>query len=306
MRETLPTSRLRPVLRGVVRTVIRPALSARTPTGLQRAWIRAVTATTLKARGTRIEAFTLGGVAGERVLPRDAGGDRAVLYLHGGGYVFGSAATHRAITTHLAAASGATVYAPNYRLAPEHACPAAVDDCLAAYRGLLASGVAAGRIVIAGDSAGGGLALATALAARAASVALPGGLILVSPWVDASLQGETIDSNAARDPMLHRSFMEKGARLYLNGLEAVDLQASPLFADLAGLPPMCIQVGSDEVLLADAERLAERAQAAGVQVDLTVYNGLWHDFHLHAGLLPEATTAINALGAFARDVFAKA
>lgn len=296
----------RSLFRGAVRAFIKPAFSPRVPARVKRPWLRAVgAAVNLTPRGTSIEAVAMGGVAAERVTVGSPGdnvlGDNVVLYLHGGAYVFGSPATHRSVTGHLARATGAAVYAVDYRLAPEHPCPAAVEDATAAYRWLLDQGVAAERIVIAGDSAGGGLALATALRLRDAGTPLPAGLLTISPWVDLTGSGESVARIGASDPMIPVPGLHHSARDYLAGRPPEDPVASPLYADLSGLPPLYVQVGSDEILYADAERVAERAREAGVAVTHKVFDQLWHVFQLHAGALPAATAAIDELAAFARE-----
>lgn len=291
----------RNLFRGAVRAFIKPAFSPRVPPRVKRRWLRAVGgAVNLTPRGTRIEAVDMGGVAGERVTVGSPG-DYVVLYLHGGAYVFGSPATHRSVTGYLARATGASVYAADYRLAPEHPCPAAVEDATAAYRWLLDQGIAAERIVIAGDSAGGGLTLATALRLRDTGTPLPAGLLTISPWVDMTGSGESVARIGAADPMIPVAGMHDSARSYLAGRPPEDPVASPLYADLSGLPPLYIQVGSDEILYADAERLAERAREAGVAVTHKVFDQFWHVFQLHAGALPAATAAIDELAAFARQ-----
>lgn len=242
----------------------------------------------------------MGGVPAERVTV-GAPGDNVVLYLHGGAYVFGSPATHRSITGHLARAAGATVFSPDYRLAPEHPCPAAVEDATCAYRWLLEQGVPAQRIIIAGDSAGGGLTVATAVSLRDAGTRLPAGLVALSPWVDMTGSGESVARIGRADPMLSESGLHDSARIYLAGRDAEDPVASPLYADLSGLPPLYIQVGSDEILYSDAERLAERAREAGVAVTQKTFHNYWHVFQLHAGALPAATAAVQAMADFARQ-----
>lgn len=288
------------LLRGLDRAVIKPALSPRVPVAVKRRWVDAVCAVTLAPPGTRSEDTDMAGVPAKRVTCGEPG-EMVVLYLHGGAYVFGSPDTHRSITGHLARDARATVHVPDYRLAPEHPFPAAVEDATAAYRWLLDQGVAPERVVIAGDSAGGGLSLAAALSARDASVPLPAGLLLISPWVDLTGSGESVRRVAGADPMLPVAGLHGSAQDYMAGQDLRTPLASPLFADLSGLPPLYIQVGSDEILYADTERLAARARDAGVSVNAQTWPGLWHVFHLHARILPAATEAIGELAAFARQ-----
>lgn len=288
------------LFRGLVRGLVRPVFHPRVPVAFQRRWVGAISGLNPTPRGIARTAVTMDGVPAERLDCR-GGGDISILYLHGGAYVLGAPRTHRSITGTLAREAGATVFAPRYRLAPEHPCPAAVEDAVAAYRWLLDAGYPANRIVLAGDSAGGGLAVATALALREEGVPLPAALALISPWVDLTLAGDSMRERADVEPMLREDDLALAAGLYAGGRGVEDVLCSPLFADLAGLPPMFVQVGGDEILYSDAERLVERAQLAGVAADLRVFDGLWHDFHLHAGVLPEADAALAELAAQLRS-----
>jgi epsilon-lactone hydrolase len=237
----------------------------------------------------------MGSVSAEAATPASAG-HRAVLYLHGGAYCVGSPATHRAITSHLARQADATVFAVDYRLAPEHPFPAAPHDALSAYDWLLDNGYRGADIFIAGDSAGGGLALATAVQIRDHKMPAPAGLMLLSPWVDLTLT----DRDAATQPdevMLTWSTLDHSARHYAGDQRSHPL-ASPLFADLTGLPPALIIVGTDEILLGDAERLFERMTEAGNHCHLSVYQDMWHVFPVQAGALRTADQAINQMAAW--------
>jgi acetyl esterase/lipase len=216
-------------------------------------------------RGTTIERISLGGVPADRITAPGSDPDHALLYLHGGAHIVGSSVTHRAAATHLAGATGAVAYVLDHRLAPEHPYPAAVDDALAAYQALLGSGLPPERVVVAGDSAGGGLALALALRSRAVGVPLPAALGLISPWVDARLDGlaEHVD-----DPLLTRGWLELGATSYA-GRHREHPEVSPLLADpadLAGLPPLFVQAASDELFVDDVERFVAVAREAGASV----------------------------------------
>jgi epsilon-lactone hydrolase len=288
---------LRGSLRGALRLLFKGVMVTVASERLQRVWMEIVTATTLGARGARRERGTW-GVAGEWVRHRDsATSNRAVLYLHGGGYTLGSPNTHKALTTHLAKAARCHVLVPAYRLAPEHPYPAPLDDALAAYRALLER-YSPEQIAIGGDSAGGGLALSTTLALREAGLPMPAALLLISPWTDLSLSGSTIDSLDAIDPMLGRAWLTRAADAYRRDLPLTDPKVSPLFAKLDGLPPTLIQVGSDEILLDDSHRFTERARAAGVEVTLEIEPGYWHDFQVHAGVLDASDAAIARIAAF--------
>jgi len=215
-----------------------------------------------------------------------------VLYLHGGGYYFCSPRTHRPITFGLASGARARVFALAYRLAPEHPFPAALDDAVAAYRALLATGIGAASIVIAGDSAGGGLTLATLVALRDAGVALPACAIVFSPWTDLAATGESLRSNDASDVMFCGAALARAAQFYLGTTAADHPLASPLYADLKGLPPLLIHASRTEVLRDDAVRFAQRARDAGVDVTLELWPNTPHAFQIFARLLPEARSAL--------------
>jgi epsilon-lactone hydrolase len=234
----------------------------------------------------------------EWIEPAAARDGAFVLYLHGGGYVIGSPKSHRHLTASIAVAARASALLPAYRLAPEHPFPAALEDAVAAYRWLLDRGTAPGRIVIAGDSAGGGLALATLLALRERGVPLPAAGICISPWVDLTGSGASYVSKAASDPIVTRDGVLEMARAYLGATDARTPLASPLFADLAGLPPLFIQVGTEEVLLDDSVALAERARAAGVEATLEIWPDMIHVWQWFFPLLDEGRTAIDGIGAF--------
>lgn len=279
-------------------------LVARAPAGppipvpAQRAWFRAVSAVNgTRHRMPRAE-IELGGVSAERVDGGHDGGAPVVLYLHGGAYCLHSPHLYRPLTASLAHAAGATVYALHYRRAPEHPCPAATDDALAAYRSLLDRGAEPARIALAGDSAGGGLSVATAVAIRDAGLPPPRALALISPWVDLGLSGDSMRTRARYEVVMRRSWLETSSRMYRDGLPPDDPRCSPLFAELAGLPPTLIQAGSNDILLSDSERLAERLSAAGVAVELEVWDGMHHVFQDEPALLPEAELALAEIASF--------
>jgi acetyl esterase/lipase len=236
-------------------------------------------------------------VAVERIdAPGLAPDAPAILHLHGGGYIAGSLAFGRSLGARIGRAAAARVVSVDYRLAPEHPFPAAFDDALAAYRGLLAEGVAPGRLVLLGDSAGGGLVCAVLLALRAAGDPLPVAAVLLSPWVDLHLTGASLRVRAADDPILTPPFLALGVAAYLPG-GTEDPRASPLQADLSGLPPLLVLTGTAEILFDDAARLTERAAAAGVDATLDVGEGLVHVWPLFADL-PEAAEAVARIGAW--------
>jgi acetyl esterase/lipase len=256
--------------------------------------------TTAAPIGVADTAGIVGGVPGRWITPAGASPVGTVLYLHGGGYVIGSSATHAKMVGHLVNASGCQAFVADYRLAPEHPHPAALADAVSAYRGLLDQGIEPGHLVVAGDSAGGGLAVALAVALRDSGVALPVALLGLSPWVDLAITGATTTTRAEVDLLVTPALIAMMADLYLGQTDRRTPTASPLYADLAGLMPMYLQVGDEEVLLDDARRLAERAAASGVEVTLEVFPEMQHVFQLGAGNVPEATEAIAKLGAYAR------
>ena len=248
----------------------------------------------------KIEHVSAPTVPAEWLASAGARDDAAVLYLHGGGYVIGSPRSHR----HLAAAIGTSartrVLFPDYRLAPEHPFPAAVEDAVAAYRWLLARGIEARRLVIAGDSAGGGLTVATLIALRDAGVPLPAAGVCISPWVDLTCAGGSYQTRAEADPIVKRDGVASMAAAYLAGKDAHTPLASPLFADLAGIPPLLVHVGDAEVLLDDSVQLADRARKAGVDATLHVWPEMIHVWHWFFPMLDEGQAAIDGIGAFVR------
>jgi acetyl esterase/lipase len=237
----------------------------------------------------------------EWLRPGEVRSDRVVLYLHGGGYVIGSPRSHRHLAAALARATGTCALVPDYRLAPEHRFPAAVDDAVAAYRWLLDRGVAPAGVAIAGDSAGGGLTVATLVALREAGLPLPAAGVCISPWTDLTCTAGTYATLAGRDPIVTTDGVAEMAGHYIGAGDVRAPLASPLFADLAGLPPLLIQVGSEEVLLDDARRLAERAERAGVQASLEIWPDMIHVWHWFFPMLDEGQSAIDAIAAFLRE-----
>ncbi len=249
-------------------------------------------------RTVQISPTHLGGVPGER-LEGPSPGNTALLYLHGGGYFGCSAETHRPITVYYAL-HGFRVFAPDYRLAPENPFPAAVEDAVAFYRALLTAGHSPQNIVVAGESAGGGLSLSLMLALRPAGVPLPAAAALFSPWTDLAATGESIRTNTGRCAMFHGAGVAYSARYYLGDTDPRNPLASPLYADLRGLPPLLIHVGADEVLRDASTRLAERARAAGVPVELKIWPVVPHAWQLAPHLIPEARQSLRESAAFLR------
>ncbi len=245
------------------------------------------------------EPVTAGSVPCEWIHGSAPQGKQAVIYLHGGGYFFGSVRTFRDLIGRLSIASGVWVLAPDYRLAPEHPFPAALDNVLDVYRWLLDTGIESRDVAIAGDSAGGGLAVATMLALRDDGERLPAAAVLLSPWTDLTCTGDSCKSRAESDPLLTREALVTAAARYLAGADPTSGLASPIYADLRGLPPLLVHVGSDEILLNDATRLVERARAAEVDAELQVWEGMWHDFQRQAGFgVTESQESIDIIGAF--------
>jgi monoterpene epsilon-lactone hydrolase len=246
------------------------------------------------------ERVGAGGVPAEWISAPGADHATVLLYLHGGGYVLGSMRTHRVMLGHLARASGCNVLGLDYRLAPENPFPAPVEDTLAAYRWLLTKGYDHRKIVLAGDSAGGGLVVAALVAMRYVGEPLPAAGVCLSPWVDMEATGQSFVTNAASDPSVAKDRILRMAGVYLAGKSPQAPLASPIHADLCGLPPLLVQVGSIETLLDDAKALTERAQAAGVQVELEVWDDMPHVWQHFAPMLPEAQQAIARIGEFVR------
>jgi len=259
---------------------------------------------------TRVGELPAEWVRGPRALGASAHNDEhaVILYLHGGGYVFGSPRTHRNLVSRLSHVTGLPVLALDYRLPPIATLPAPIEDALAAYRHLLDEGHAPERIVVAGDSAGGHLALTLGLHAVEMSLPLPAALILLSPWTDLGMTGASITRNAELDPFLPGIALRRAARVALNGADPADWRSSPLFAPeqlFAQLPPTLLQIGSTEVLLDDAIRVAERLAGAGVRTELQIYERQPHVVPLWAGT-PEARTALREIGRFVAETLRRA
>ncbi|MBQ0718946.1 MAG: alpha/beta hydrolase [Gammaproteobacteria bacterium] len=243
----------------------------------------------------------VGGVSGEWQQAALGSADNVILYLHGGGYVLGSPASHRDMVGAIADAAQARAFMVDYRLAPETAFPGAVDDAVAAYKGLLENGEKPEKIIIAGDSAGGGMTMATLIALRDEGVELPAAAVCLSPWADLTFTGDSMIVKDKVDAMLSRSTLSWFADQYLAGQDASQPLASPIFADLSGLPPVLIHVGSEEVLLDDAIRLNKAAKKAGVDVTLEVWDGQMHVFQLMSAIVPEGKHAVQVIGTFVKS-----
>lgn len=254
-----------------------------------------------KIRGVTFAPGEVGGVAGEWAF-KGQKTDVIILYLHGGGYFACSPATYRPITGGFAL-QGLSVFAPDYRLAPEHPYPAAVKDALSAYRALLAE-YGPKRMVIAGDSAGGGLALSMLLAAQDAALPMPAGVVLFSPWTDLAVTGASIKRNAKRESLLVGARIKEAAALYLDSADPKTPMASPLYGNLANLPPVFIQVSEREILLDDSVRLADKIKAANGAVELHIWANMPHVWQLGQSFLPEARSALKQAASFAQEALA--
>lgn len=290
----------RAVFGAVIRRGVRPLLTAGLSYANQRRVATAATSICVAPRGMQYHVDTFGGVPGERVTVGTPNG-KILLWLHGGGYCIGSSRTDRAPAGQFAKASGATVIVPDYRLAPEHPFPAALDDALTVYRSLLDAGTPAANIAIGGDSAGGGLALALAMRLRDADLPMPASMALCSPWVDLRLVQASYISRAARDPWLTKPLLEKWAAAYCGHTPRTHPSCSPLLGDLHGMPPALIQVGEREILFDDAVELERKLRADGCTVRLQEYPDMWHVFFLQAGILREANEAVREIGGFVRE-----
>ncbi len=253
-----------------------------------------------RIRGCRIEPVDIAGMAAEWIVPDTERQGDVLLYLHGGGYAICSPRTHRGLVADIAVKAGTKALVIDYRLAPEHPFPAAVEDACRAYRWLLAQGIDPAHITVAGDSAGGGLALALLLSLRDAGDPLPAGAALLSPWTDLAMSGWTHVTHARRDPMLSVEGALLAARHYLQNASPTDPLASPLYGRLKGLPPLLVHVGGNEILLDDSLRLAERARAAGVSVEIKIWPDLPHVFQAFA-FLPEARASRIEIARFLAD-----
>lgn len=292
-RQKILTATLRGTLNLLFRGLMGPQLSVKA----QRALLRGLTAATMTPRGVHRQRTTLAGLPAEVWRPDGGGEGRVILYLHGGAYLIGSPATHRAITAHLARRCQAEVWVIDYRLAPEHRFPAQRDDAVAAYRALLDKGIPPTAIAVAGDSAGGHLTLQLALEANAQGLPAPAALVTFSPVTD--LSAEHLHVPAAGDPLITRAWMDSAMAMFCPpGVPRADAQLSPLHADLTGLPPLLIQVGEDELLRNDSLRFVEAARRYGATVKLQRYPGCWHVFQAHAGLLDVADRALQDVADF--------
>ncbi|WP_374338433.1 alpha/beta hydrolase [Leeia sp.] len=253
----------------------------------------------------RAEDGVLAGVPARWLYPPSHDPSRVMLFLHGGGYVYGSLDSHAGMAAELARAAGCIGVQLHYRLAPEHPHPAAVEDALAAYCAVLDQGYAASAVSLVGDSAGGGLVVALLLVLKQRQLPLPGAVACLSPWVDLLLRGESYQTRAHLDPMVERKVVELVREQYLGLQDPTQVTASPILGDLTGLPPMLVQVGELEILYSDAEMLAEKAHQCGVEVTFEVWPAMVHVWHLYYPMLTAGREAISRVGAFLRQPSAR-
>jgi acetyl esterase/lipase len=253
------------------------------------------------APGVDMRPATIDGVACEWLVPDGCEDAPILFYLHGGAYLMGSPATHRQMVSYIASEAGVRALLPDYALAPEKPFPAGLNDCLTVYRGLLAAGANASHILIGGDSAGGGMSMATLLSLRDAGDALPLAAVLLSPWLDLTASGESMTTRASKDPWFRPDDMQAVGRKYSPEGDLDYPLVSPVFADASGLPPMLIQVGDHEILLSDSTRLRDNVLAAGGQATLQVWPEMWHVFQFFIRRMPESRRAIKDIGAYLRQ-----
>lgn len=254
--------------------------------------------------GVSVRNGTIAGIECDWLVPAGCESAPLLCYLHGGAYLMGSSRTHRRMVACIAKQGGVRAVLPNYRLAPEHPFPAAIEDACSVYGKLLDQGEDPGRIVIAGDSAGGGLTMATLITLRDAGEPLPAAAVLLSPWLDLTAEGESLRTRAEVEPLFRASEMKDVAAYYCRPDQVRDPRVSPVNADVSGLPPVFVQVGDHEILLSDSTRIADRISAAGGRVTLKIWPDMWHVFQFFAGQMPEADRAIADIGRFIREQFA--
>ncbi len=252
-----------------------------------------------RAFGVAVEATTVNGLYAEWLRPKKSANGKVLLYLHGGAYLVGSCRTHRQMVSHIARAAGINALVPEYRLAPEHPFPAAIEDAVGVYRWLLANGYNSADVFIAGDSAGGGLTVATLLELRHAGIPMPAAVVLLSPFLDVTASGESAKTRADQDPWFDAKDMFVVTDNYCPpGTDLKNPLVSPVFAIVAGLPPAYIQVGDDEILLSDSTRFADKMKGEGLDIEIEIWPEMWHVFQLFIGKMPESRRAIKRIGAY--------
>jgi acetyl esterase/lipase len=256
------------------------------------------------ASGVTVEKATIAGLDAEWLTPDAALDRKLLLYWHGGAYVMGSCKSHRPLVSHIARAAGMRALLPEYRLAPEHPFPAAIEDAVAVYKALLADGYDPKDIAVAGDSAGGGLTIAMLLSLREARIPLPAVVALMSPWLDLTGNGETMSTRKDNDPLFSPEDIPHVVKYYCDESQRRDPRVSPVFADVSNLPATLIQVGNDEILLSDSQRFADKIRASNGEVELDVWPGMWHVWQMFIGFMPESKAAVNQLANYIRGAIA--
>jgi len=277
-------------------------VAARDINKFRRLWKR-IGALLIPAFGVRIETDEISGLHAEWLTPKDCMDGKLLLYLHGGGYIVGGCDMYRQMVSHIARAGQIRTLLPEYRLSPEHKYPAAIDDVVAVYRSLLDMGMRAEDIIFAGDSAGGGLAMATMLALRDANEPMPAAAVLLSPFLDVTGSGDSMRTRRDQDPWFRAEDLVIIADHYCEPHQCSFPMVSPVLANIEGLPPMFIQVGDHEILLSDSERIADACVAAGINVELEVWPEMWHVFQMFIGKMPEARRAIDKMGLYIQSRF---
>lgn len=278
-----------------------------------RGWRRDTTVAQMRADWDRLfwsdaiaaetQVVDAGGVDALWVTAAGVDTNRVVLYFHGGGFKLGSTRSHRDLMARISQSANCRVLGLDYRLAPEHRFPAPIEDAVAAYEWLLSQGITADHIAFAGDSAGGGLSISAMFALRAKGLPLPSAAVMLSAWTDLTAESESYVTRAAADPIHQRPMILATARNYLGDADPRDPLASPLFGDLAGLPPILLQVGDRETGLDDSHRFVAQARAAGVKIEIEVYDNMIHVFQQFADILPEARQSIDSIGRFLARVW---
>ena len=257
------------------------------------------------SKNITVEKINMEGIQAEWLIPFSSStrSEKVILYFHGGGYVTGSIEDHRIMCGLLANATGTKVLIPEYRLAPEHPFPAALDDALKVYQWLLDQGYSSANMIIAGDSAGGGLSVATVLALKEKSASLPAAVVCLSPWADLALTGQSHTTKAKAEAVLRKDVLHEWALCYTDESNLTNPLVSPVHGDFHGFPPLLIQVGSEEILLDDSNLLAEKAKSAGVDVTLKIWNGMWHVWQALGNLIPENKKTFEEIGQFVNARF---
>lgn len=259
------------------------------------------------SKNITVEKINMEGIQAEWLIPFSSStrSEKVILYLHGGGYVTGSIEDHRMMCGLLANATGTKVLIPEYRLAPEHPFPAALDDALKVYQWLLDQGYSSANMIIAGDSAGGGLSVATVLALKEKSGSLPAAVVCLSPWADLALTGQSHTTKAKAEAILNKDVLHEWALCYTDESNLTNPLVSPIHGDFHGFPPLLIQVGSEEILLDDSILLAEKARSAGVDVTLKIWDGMWHVWQALGDLIPENKKTFEEIGQFVQRQFGR-